>query len=85
MQVLKLVLINSLGTENYWKEVNSEVWLNAMLNESEPPGQFYSDNFKQWADIVLQELSMLQEFLSGDIYLYLINHPDNFRHSDSTS
>ena len=87
--LFQLNFIYSLGTENYWKEIDSKVWLNAMFNESEQPGQFYTNNFKQWADLALQEFNMVQEdigiFDCKDIYLHLINHPDNFTHSESTS
>ena len=49
-----------------------------MINESESPGKFFSDEFKDWSDAVLDEIGLTQEDITPqcckDIYLYLVNY-----------
>ena len=70
--------LQTVGTQDYSKSINSYVWMNAMINESEAPGMFYSNEFKEWADYVIQEdFNMDQDCITlrncRDLYLHLLS------------
>ena len=57
----RVTIILLIGTTDYSKPIDSLVWINAMINESESPGKFFSDEFKDWSDAVLDEIGLTQE------------------------
>lgn len=74
-----------VGTTDYSKEFPIEVWLAAMLNESEKPASFYSDQFKEWADyIILRDRHITQEQITQtnfrDIYLHLVEEAEEWQY-----
>ena len=74
---------NIIGTQDYSMDFDANIWLRAMVSESDSPPPFYSEEFKEWADFILQEeLEMTQEDITQGscrgVYLYLINHWQNF-------
>lgn len=68
------------GTEDHAKDLNPTVWVNAMATESEQPGEFYSTEFKNWADKVLDEININQDDITShnckQVYLHLVHYMD---------
>lgn len=46
---------NCIGTVDCIKPVDSAIWVKAFLDETAEPKPFYPDNFKEWADNILEE------------------------------
>ena len=72
-------MFHSLGTADFSKEIDPNVWMNAML-QSEIPGQFYPEEFREWADCVLEEWNIVQEDITPqycrEIYIHLAASDD---------
>ena len=71
-----------LGAEDYLKPFSTAVWVNAMLEKSEPLAPFYPVVFKAWADTVLrQDFNMDQQSIKQSdcqsVYLHLVTHPSS--------
>ena len=69
------------GATEYSKEFPVEVWLAAMVSESEPPASFYSDEFKEWADyVIMREFHINQAGITHsncrDVYLHLLGEAE---------
>lgn len=69
------------GATDYSKEFPVEVWLAAMVSESEPPASFYSDEFKEWADyVIMRDFYINQAGITHsncrDVYLHLLGEAE---------
>ena len=66
------------GSVDCSKQFDPNIWLNAMVRESEAPLPFYSISFKVWADNILKrDVNLSQEDITAascrNVYLHLIN------------
>ena len=71
-----LLCTKCVGTQDYSKNFDVNIWLRAMVSESQSSPPFYSNEFKEWADFILrEELGMTQEDITQTscrgVYLYL--------------
>ena len=60
------------------KPIDSAMWVKAFLDESVEPQPFYPDEFKEWADDILEEdFDLIQEQITSlickELYLYLVS------------
>ena len=67
-----------IGCIDCSRPVDPNVWLTAMLMESESPQPFYNEDFKVWADGILRkDINITQDdsitpACCRNVYLYLI-------------
>lgn len=53
------------GSVDCSKQFDPNIWLNAMVRESEAPLPFYSTSFKVWADILKRDVNLSQEDITA--------------------
>ena len=51
------------GARNHMKTVHTRTWQHAVFHQSKEPPPFYPDEFKIWADAILQHIGMTQNTL----------------------
>ena len=59
------------------KPIDSTIWVKAFLDETVEPQPFYPDEFKEWADDIIEDFNLTQEqitsLLCKELYLYLVS------------
>lgn len=60
------------------KPIDSAIWVKAFLDETVEPQPFYPDEFKEWADDILEDdFNLTQEqiisLIYKELYLYLVS------------
>ena len=76
--LITIIYIIIIGTVGCIKPIDSAMWVKAFLDESVEPQPFYSDEFKEWADDILEEdFDLIQEQITSlickELYLYLVS------------
>ena len=70
-----------IGRSDYSKDFPVNVWMAAMLNESQLSAPFYSDEFKEWANyVIMRDFNINQVDITQDnccdVYLHLIDEAE---------
>ena len=66
------------GAEDYLKSVDGQLWVQAVIDKSQPPPPFYCVEFKDWADAVYADMGLTQANVTPyncrAIYIKLIHY-----------
>ena len=66
------------GAEDYIKSADRDLWLQAMLDKAQPSPPFYSPEFEEWANAVLEDMDLDHKNITPQncraVYLKLLQY-----------